>query len=160
MNEKVEQHVCPSIENVKKYRPYFALAPIGTKFRGSNKTINLRINCKVAEIAKRNGFVLREIVAVHLLSRIKNSNKLLVDLRILYANFNVKLNYGRTDETCLRVSYLPIWIKIKGSGRKIIHHGYLTFNKKYIVKSIICDCCNRIILPHINDHILHLINSD
>lgn len=147
----------PSVDTLKKYRYSTCYAPSVKIYRGHVKTIELRINFKLAEVSMRNHKVLREIVSSYLFCL---DNKLLIDLKIIRAEFNSRINYGRTDERLVLVTYQPFWSKLLGtSNRKIKHHNYVTFNNTYTVNCKTCDCVKDISKPHITGHILHLLKS-
>lgn len=149
----------PAVESVRKYRYSTCYAPNVKIYKGCVRTIELRLNSKLAEVSKRNHLMLREIVSTYVFSKRFRINKLLIDMKIIRAEFNSRINYGRTDETLVLVTYQPLWSKISISNRKIKHHDFVTFNNKYTVNCKMCNCKKNITEPHVNRCILHLVKS-
>lgn len=147
----VFSNCCPQTEKILnlKRNCVFNLPTFEIR-NGKQVTFKFRVSQIISLISVKNKQFQREFL-LQFISQFKKvkskvSNKRIVDVIVIENKILSSLNYGRTDENIMQITFKPIFIQIRHTKNhnnnrlKIFHHGFVTINKLFLLPISKCSC--------------------
>jgi hypothetical protein len=148
---------CPSVIEYIKLPRTITRVPKLRFIHGKKINLEIRVNEIISHMISMDKKFRKEYLMCYLFKK-KCSTSRLVDVHFFETPQIISNpNYGRMDEVAVSFTFIPLMVKLtkQPSIKKMIHHGYVSLNKRYILPIMRCNCVTNNECFHFYDSILH-----